>query len=554
MSPAGTRAAKSVALATDELRVRTGALEEALELGSAELDPAAVNRARSVVGKVSERITLAGEHTVVALAGATGSGKSSLFNALVGADVSKAGARRPTTSTATAAIWGDTDAGALLDWLKVDSRHLVRSGPGGQALDGLVLLDLPDFDSREASHRVEAERLLELVDAFVWVTDPQKYADARLHDDFVRLLSQHQAVTLAVLNQADLLPEGALSDCVADLRGLLARDGIADATVLATSARTGAGMHALAERIATRVEARNASRQRLTADVITVARMLRDGVGDGEAHADRLPRQALDSALARAAGVPIVLDAVRRDYRRAALARTGWLFSRWVGRRGPDPLRRLRLARAGELRPGTADLTGTDARAALQRSSIATPSLATRSAVEVAARGFVQQASEGLPDRWARAVERTVEAGSDELPDALDQAVLATPLRFRRPLWWSVANVFHWLLGLAAVVGALWLGGLHVLGLLALPRPETPAVGVVPVPLLLLVGGALLGMLLAGLARWLARLGARRRTGVAADRLRASIAEVTAARVVRPVAAALDRHRATREQLDRAAR
>jgi hypothetical protein len=117
-----------------------------------------------------------------------------------------------------------------------------------------------------------------------------------------------------------------------------------------------------------------------------------------------------------------------------------------------------------------------------------------------------------------------------------------------------VANVFHWLLGLAAVVGALWLGGLHVLGLLALPRPETPTVGVVPVPLLLLVGGALLGMLLAGLARWLARLGARRRTGVAADRLRASIAEVTAARVVRPVAAALDRHRATREQLDRAAR
>ena len=27
--------------------------------------------------------------------------------------------------------------------------------------------------------------MLELVDLFVWVTDPQKYADARLHDDYV---------------------------------------------------------------------------------------------------------------------------------------------------------------------------------------------------------------------------------------------------------------------------------------------------------------------------------------------------------------------------------
>ena len=36
---------------------------------------------------------------VVALAGATGSGKSSLFNALVGEEVAQAGTRRPTTST-----------------------------------------------------------------------------------------------------------------------------------------------------------------------------------------------------------------------------------------------------------------------------------------------------------------------------------------------------------------------------------------------------------------------------------------------------------------------
>ena len=63
----------------------------------------------------------------------------------------------------------------------------VRAGGAGRGspCDGLVLLDLPDFDSRRLEHRVEADRVLELVDVFVWVTDPQKYADARLHHDYL---------------------------------------------------------------------------------------------------------------------------------------------------------------------------------------------------------------------------------------------------------------------------------------------------------------------------------------------------------------------------------
>ena len=75
----------------------------------------------------SSAVGITGDHTVVALAGATGSGKSSLFNALVGADVATIGARRPTTSLPTAAIWGDADASELLDWLAVDTRHVVEA-------------------------------------------------------------------------------------------------------------------------------------------------------------------------------------------------------------------------------------------------------------------------------------------------------------------------------------------------------------------------------------------------------------------------------------------
>ena len=80
-------------------------------------------------------------HTVVL--GATGSGKSSLFNALAGAEISAPGVRRPTTGTAHAAVWSENgdDRAALLDWLGVPRRHLVAAP--GVALDGLGLTDRP---------------------------------------------------------------------------------------------------------------------------------------------------------------------------------------------------------------------------------------------------------------------------------------------------------------------------------------------------------------------------------------------------------------------------
>jgi GTP-binding protein EngB required for normal cell division len=555
MSPIRAGRAQGARITSDELAARTAALGSAVLDGAGELDPGQSDRARAVIAKVAERTSITGDHTVVALAGATGSGKSSLFNSLVGAEVSRIGARRPTTSKPTAAVWGERDAGELLDWLKVDARHVVAPAPDDGlvgSLDGLVLLDLPDFDSREVAHAIEAERVLGLADVFVWVTDPEKYADARLHDDFVRLLAQHGSVTLAVLNQADRLPPDAVQQCVADLGRLLAKDGITNANVLPISVRTGAGIPEIRQRIANAVAGHAAARQRLSADLITVARVLRTGVADGEAKADRLPRKELDGALAGAAGVPVVLDAVGRSYRRDALAHSGWLFTRWVGRRGPDPLRRLRLGGSRGREAHVDAVESQDPGKQLGRSSIPAPSMSARSAVEVATRAFVRSATEGLPAPWARAVEDTATEANDALPDALDQAVIGTSLHARPPAWWMVANFLQWAVGLVALAGLLWLLGLYVLGLLAFPRPETPTVGVVPVPVLMLVAGVLVGVLLAALARWFARMGARRRKAVMSGRLRKSIAGVTEQHMVSPIAAVLERHRSTREHLDRA--
>ena len=555
MSPIRMGRATVTAVSSEELAARTSALSLALHRGSDELDPEGVAKARRAVDKAEERMTIAGDHTVVALAGATGSGKSSLFNALVGADVATIGARRPTTSKPTAAVFGSSDAGALLDWLGVDARHVVEDTTDEElagSLDGLVLLDLPDFDSRELSHRREAERILELVDVFVWVTDPQKYADARLHDEFVSVLSHHGAVTLAVLNQSDLLPPADAEACATDLRQLLVADGIADASVLTVSARTGDGLPALRQRIANAVAGRAAARQRLSADVVTVAARLRKDVADGEAEVRALPRDDLDNALARAAGVPIVLDAVARDFRRESFAHTGWIFARWTRGFSADPLRRLRLDRAGGRRPIPVEIEGSDVRAVLGRSSIPAPTASTRSAVDLATRTFVRGASDGLPLRWAQAVEDAVTRDEGGLADALDQAVMHTPLRARRPVWWFLLNVLQWALGLAAIAGLVWLVVLYVMGFMQLPLPETPTVGIIPVPLLLLVLGLLVGFLLGVVATWWGRLGARRRRALVAKRLRISIAEVTDARILAPIDDVLTRHGETRAHLDEA--
>lgn len=543
--------ARGAVVSQERLTAAAASLSAAVDAGAAELPADGRERARAVVAKVDQRTSLVGSHTVVALAGATGSGKSSLFNALVGEDVATVGVRRPTTSTPTAAVWGDEPAGELLDWLGVGARHHVGTDEGGQigGLDGLVLLDLPDVDSRETSNRAEALRVLELVDLFVWVTDPQKYADARLHDDHVAALASHEAVTVAVLNQADRLTEADAEQCRADLVRLMERDGVPGAAVLATSARTGAGLGELRQRLANAVASRTMARARLAGDIRVAAGALCAHVGTGEAGVDATTRAELLDALARSAGVPAVVEAVLRDYRMESASHTGWPFTRWVQRLRARPLRRLRLD-GRDVR-----VSQSDVRSVLGRSSLPPPSPAARAAVALATRRVADRAATDLPAPWAEAVERACTPPGPDLGDALDQAVVGTSLLARDPMWWRVVGAVQVLLALAVVAGVTWLAGYAVAGWLQLDSilPEPPTVGVLPVPFLMLAGGILLGLLLAALSSWLARVGARRRGAVMDARLRGSIETVADTEILAPVRRVLDRHAATREALRHAA-
>ncbi|MFC6851617.1 GTPase [Aquipuribacter hungaricus] len=399
-------------------------IEESLAVAGDRLEPGLRQRAEDEVGRTGARAALGSAHTVVALAGATGSGKSSLFNAVAGFTISTVGVRRPTTSHPVACVWG-TGADPLLDWLQVPSRHRTvhdseLAGGPGSAMTGLVLLDMPDHDSRELAHRADVDRLVDVIDLIVWVVDPQKYADEALHADYLRRLRGHDDVLIVVLNQVDRLGTAEREAVMGDLRRLVREDGLPAATVMATSTVTGEGVAELRTLFADAVASRAMALGRARAALREVASTLRGTVADDEPFVDDVGGDdRLTEALAGAASVPAVVSAVETGYRRDASAYVGWPFTRWVSRLRRDPLRRL----------GLKDHKLTGELGALARSSVPEPSRAQLARVDLAERQLLDTATQGLPPRWAESV-RQAPVRTEDLRDALDQSVVGTDLSF----------------------------------------------------------------------------------------------------------------------------
>ena len=531
---------------------RIDGLDEAARAARGRLPDALVDEAAAVSQRAGARLRLSGDHTVVALAGATGSGKSSTFNAVTGLDLAAVGVRRPTTSWTMACAWGADGAGELLDWLGVPKRHQVLrnsmlDGPvEDHALDGLVLLDLPDHDSTEVAHHVEVDRLVKLSDLLVWVLDPQKYADAAIHDRYLRPLATHRDIMLVVLNHIDTVPEARRESMLADLRRLLAADGLESVPVIAASARRGDGIPELKRAIGERVRAKKAVKARLMADVSSVAQRMQQVNGDAKPGNVARPREnELVDAFAEAAGVPTVVRAVEKSTKRRAAQATGWPVTSWLSRFKPDPLRRLHL----NLGTSGKDLT------ASARASVPEATPVQRARVDTAVRAVAEDVGAELSPPWADAVRRASVSRLPDLNDALDKAVASTDLGVSRtPAWWGLVRVLQWVLILTALAGGLWLVGLAAMGYLQLPEPSTPKYRGFPVPTLLLLGGVLAGILLGLLCRLVVGLSARRKARSADRRLRSAIREVTERLVITPVEAEIEAYRTTRSGLAAALR
>lgn len=526
---------------SSRLDARLDALNDARELAEGVLPDAVLEDVLGLLERATSRRSLSADHTVVGFFGATGSGKSSLFNAVSGAEIATAAVRRPTTTEPLAGVWGAQGSEPLLDWLGVRSRH--QAGPVDGFADeetGLILLDLPDFDSTRAANRDIVQRMVGMVDVLVWVLDPQKYADAAVHNDFLAPLAAHGAVTLVVLNQTDRLPERDVRPVLDSLKGILARDGLGQVQVLAASAVTGAGVDLVRAAIRHVVLQRQASSQRLTADVTRAAGRLREASGAGEAAGVRPGSTArLADELATAANVPLVVRAVDRSYRLESARRTGWPVTRWLLRFRPDPLRRLNLR--------------STAPSELSRTSLPPAGAPERARTDAAVREFADDASAGAPGPWRAAIRGAAREGRERLPDALDQAIAGTDLlAARKSWWWPVFNLVQWLALLTVLGGLGWLGVLAGLGYLQLPVPEVPRVEGWPVPTLMVAGGAVLGIFLALTGKFIAAAAARARAALARKRLRTAVAEVARQAVVEPVEVEVVRLKSFNAAVDKA--
>ena len=531
----------------NDVSKRLDALAAAVEAARGRIDEKALAPAAELAERASGRLRLSGEHTIVALAGATGSGKSSLFNSLTDLELAGVGVRRPTTSWALACAWGPEGAQELLEWMGIPARHQVSRlsmldhSAEDQKLDGLVLLDLPDHDSTEVEHHLEMDRLVNYADVLVWVLDPQKYADAAIHDRYIRPMASFKDVTLVVLNQIDRIPYEQRARALSDVRRILDDEGLQGVTVIGASATRGDGIDDLKRELAQRIRAKKSAKSRLASDITAAANGLAELGGTSENPGiGPVDCDALDNALLECVGVPQLVEAIEASTRRRAARLTGWPVTRWLVRRG-DPLQELgidpnrsisRLARLAEV-PGEANVQ--------------------RAQAETAVRDFAEKASVGLEGPWRDAVRSVSTSRADDIVISLDRAILSADVAVAGPaVWWRVVNVLQWLVLTAFVFGLGWYGLQVLADNTSVTLADPPEVAGYRLPVVLAVGGAAVGIGLAVLSRIAGWVTARLRARKADRGLTAAIEEVADTRVIEPVEAELGAYDRFRRNILRA--
>lgn len=518
---------------------RIDALATAMELLGEDASDALVSSVADALLRAHERTGLDPDTTVVAFVGATGSGKSSLFNALLGADLGEVGVVRPTTREALAAVQPGHGATRLLRWIGVERSVQVPAGAG--LPDGVALVDLPDIDSLDVANRELVERLGARVDVLVWVLDPQKYADDLIHTRWIAPLASHAEVTAAVLTQVDRLSPRDRAAVTEDLRRLLVADGISVPRVLETSAVTGEGvgdLRSLIARTAHDVSERSLRVQGILDDAV---RDVRREVGTTD-----LPTfdpAGLSSALvdvaARASGAPRVVDAVARAHVHRGGRATGWLPLRWVRGLRADPLARLHLGGGG-----SESLT-----------SLPVPPVAAPTELSAGVRRVVEAMGEGRPPGWRRSLARLSRSSLGVLPARLDHAVARTDLAMAHaPRWWGWADALQWVGWLVAAAGALWVLGVQLARQFLLVDWPVPSWRGLPVPTWMLLLGLLWTLVVVAVARLGVWAGARRRRRLARVRLDEAVRGVIEEGLVAPLVAEDRRQNDVLVALERASR
>jgi GTPase SAR1 family protein len=155
----------------------------------------------------------------VVLLGGTGTGKSTLFNAIAGHELSRTGVERPKTRGPIAyahrqALIEDNfpfPAVRVDRSAATDTESTPAEGAAGRLLvlehsrDGyshLVLVDTPDLDSVEVENRRLAQHLYLLADTVLFITSQEKYADEVPYQFLLQVVHERRPYFI-LLNKVD---------------------------------------------------------------------------------------------------------------------------------------------------------------------------------------------------------------------------------------------------------------------------------------------------------------------------------------------------------------
>ena len=370
-------------------------------------------------------------------------------------------------------------------------------------------------------------------------------------------MAAHAEVMVVALNQVDRLDPESRDAVLADLRRILDREGLGAVSVIPVSARTGQGVDTLARTVASVASSRLASARSLAAHARRAASELGERTGliapsgrgaptpgpvDQQEPQVRHSLTALRQAAASLAGVDVVSQAAEGSDRHRARTRVGWFWLRWIGHLRRDPLRALHLGTGRPPAPRSADAEQSDGATGsgvIDLTSLPPAGPAATGRLRSSAHVYAVAVCSALPgDLAAQAVLRSDER-AERLAEPLELAVAQVDYgTWKRPVWWKAANVLQWVTALAALIGGLWLVAIHVLeDYLLLISIDVPRWGAVPWPTVLLLGGLLIGLVLAGLGTFLAGLQARRHRRRIIERLRRATDEVVNAELIEPLRA-----------------
>ncbi len=193
-----------------------GAVDGALgALARIELHKASIQRLRADLSAARFHLKRPGGiPPLLAILGGTGTGKSTLLNRLLNADVAAASFRR--TFTAGPIAVASNESNIPTKWLGVPHLTLASAQlPARGQLDQLMivvapseltaritLIDTPDLDGDQPTHHAQADRVFRWADAVLFLVTPEKYQMTELLP-YYRLAQRYGVPSLHVMNKAE---------------------------------------------------------------------------------------------------------------------------------------------------------------------------------------------------------------------------------------------------------------------------------------------------------------------------------------------------------------